>query len=562
VATVDANGKVTPIKMGTTTITAKTTDGNFEASCEVTVEPINAETPEITAHPQGTMVSVGKTHSLHVTASATDGGTLSYQWYAGETAITGATSSSYSVPTATEAITQYKVVVTNRIDENGDGGTNKTASATSDVATVTVNNLVHAQDPAIIANPQSASYRQGATATALAVEATSPDEGGIISYQWHSNTAETSSGGTPIAGATEASYAPPTTTLGTLYYYAAITNTIPDNEDGGTKTAAIASSAAAITIEATPATGITLSQTAATLNIGGSFSLTATVLPANANDKSVTWSSSDPSVADYDDGTVTAFSLGTATITAITADGGHTATCEVEVNDLVNAQMPNITAQPLSATYVQGATATALTVEASPDEGGTLSYQWYGNEELIASATAANYTPSTENIGSFCYYVMVTNTNNSVTGTKIATVKSAEATITVSEPEPSSSSAYSSSSSSSEDSSSSIEPEPALSSSSSDSIATSSSSSSSRGANNPVIVSRITSGQITAQATSNAIILENLPQNAKVQIYNLQGRRIYSNNNHENPKILQIMVQTKGLYFIKINSSIMRIVVK
>jgi hypothetical protein len=77
-----------------------------------------------------------------------------------------------------------------------------------------------------------------------------------------------------------------------------------------------------------------------------------------------------------------------------------------------------------------------------------------------------------------------------------------------------------------------------------------------------VIISRIASGQTIIQATSNAILLENLPSNAKVQIYNLKGRRIYSNNNHENPLILKIMVQTKGLYLVKINNAITRVVVR
>jgi hypothetical protein len=124
-------------------------------------------------------------------------------------------------------------------------------------------------------------------------------------------------------------------------------------------------------------------------------------------------------------------------------------------------------------------------------------------------------------------------------------------------PPPRSSSSFSSSSDNSSSSSDSGTPE--LSSSSDTDVIQSSSSSD--GAS-PVIISRIASGQTIIQATSNAILLENLPQNAKVQIYNLQGRRIYSNNNHENPLILKIMVQTKGLYFIKINNAITRVVVR
>jgi hypothetical protein len=49
-------------------------------------------------------------------------------------------------------------------------------------------------------------------------------------------------------------------------------------------------------------------------------------------------------------------------------------------------------------------------------------------------------------------------------------------------------------------------------------------------------------------------MLENLPSNAKVEVYNLQGNRIYSAY-PENPKILRIGVQTKGMYIIKLKSS-------
>jgi uncharacterized protein YjdB len=58
--------------------------------------------------------------------------------------------------------------------------------------------------------------------------------------------------------------------------------------------------------------------------------LTATVSPSNAFNKTVAWSSSDPSVVSVSaTGLVTAKSLGTATVTVTTADGGHTAACTV-----------------------------------------------------------------------------------------------------------------------------------------------------------------------------------------------------------------------------------------
>lgn len=76
-------------------------------------------------------------------------------------------------------------------------------------------------------------------------------------------------------------------------------------------------------------TGITLNKTTATLTEGETLALSATVSPDNATDKTVTWTSSDASVASVSGGTVTALKAGKATI--IASCGGKAATCEVVV---------------------------------------------------------------------------------------------------------------------------------------------------------------------------------------------------------------------------------------
>ncbi len=75
---------------------------------------------------------------------------------------------------------------------------------------------------------------------------------------------------------------------------------------------------------------VTLDKTAVTLDVGASTRLTATVAPSDATNKTVTWSSSDASVATVSDGTVTAVAEGTTTVTATA--GGKSATCTVTVN--------------------------------------------------------------------------------------------------------------------------------------------------------------------------------------------------------------------------------------
>ena len=94
---------------------------------------------------------------------------------------------------------------------------------------------------------------------------------------------------------------------------------------------------------------ISLSESNSTLNVGNTKQLTATVLPTNATDKSVTWSSSNSSVASVSSsGLVTAKAVGTATIACQANDGsGKSATCSITVKssivDPLSIVLPNYT---------------------------------------------------------------------------------------------------------------------------------------------------------------------------------------------------------------------------
>lgn len=80
-------------------------------------------------------------------------------------------------------------------------------------------------------------------------------------------------------------------------------------------------------------TSVTLNEESIELQMGvkETQTLIATVAPDNATDKSVSWTSSNTSVATVSDGVVTAVAAGSAEITVTTADGGYTATCNVTV---------------------------------------------------------------------------------------------------------------------------------------------------------------------------------------------------------------------------------------
>ena len=115
-----------------------------------------------------------------------------------------------------------------------------------------------------------------------------------------------------------------------------------------------------------PVKGVTISEKEVTAALNSSIRLSAEVLPQDAANKNVSWTSSNPSVASVNNGNVTAVSPGTAVITVTTEDGGFTDTCTVRVAEV------HITEQPEDVRVNIGETA-HFHVAAS---GTGLTYQW------------------------------------------------------------------------------------------------------------------------------------------------------------------------------------------
>ena len=132
-----------------------------------------------------------------------------------------------------------------------------------------------------------------------------------------------------------------------------------------------------------PVTGVTLSQTSAKLQFGETLTLTATVAPDNAANKSVTWSSSNQDVATVDEnGVVTAkTTAGTATIIVTTADGKKTATCTVTVTHVL---VTGVSLSQTSAAIEVGETLT-LTATIAPENASYKSVTWSSSNESVAT---------------------------------------------------------------------------------------------------------------------------------------------------------------------------------
>ena len=136
-----------------------------------------------------------------------------------------------------------------------------------------------------------------------------------------------------------------------------------------------------------PVSGVTLSQTELPLVKGATATLSATVVPADATNKQVTWSSTNTAVATVENGIVTAVSGGNATIKVTTEDGNHTATCEV----LVTVPVTGVTLSQTELPLVKGATAT-LTATIVPSDATNQKVTWRSNNTSIATVENGTVT--------------------------------------------------------------------------------------------------------------------------------------------------------------------------
>ena len=86
-------------------------------------------------------------------------------------------------------------------------------------------------------------------------------------------------------------------------------------------------------------TSISLNKSSLRLQAGANATLVASISPVNADNKQVTWSSSDTGIATVEDGVVTGAKFGVVKITAQSVDGGYTTVCEVTVTETVTPEI-------------------------------------------------------------------------------------------------------------------------------------------------------------------------------------------------------------------------------
>ena len=291
------NGRVMALAEGTATVTATTNSGGFTASCTVTVYP---HVSGVTLTPSALSLKVGDDpFTLNAIVSPDNALNRTVNW-------------SSSAPSVAA------------VDENGSvtavaDGT-ATITVTTDDGGYTASCVVTVIQPVtgVTLAPDILSMKVGdepAQLTANVLPAGASDKTVIWTSSAPSVAAVDDNGRvTAVADGT-----------------ATVTVT---TRDGG-----FTASCEVTVIQ--PVTGVRLEPSHLSLYVGCTpATLTATVLPAGASDKTVAWSSSDPSVADVDEnGSVTAVGEGSAKITVTTRDGGFTASCTVNVFDPATATL-------------------------------------------------------------------------------------------------------------------------------------------------------------------------------------------------------------------------------
>ncbi|QZY54921.1 S-layer homology domain-containing protein [Crassaminicella profunda] len=294
----------------------------------------------------------------------------------------------------------------------------------------------------------------------LDVSATVSD-GGTISYKWYKTDNKNKSNPQPLS-VTTAVYAVDTSSVGISYYYCEVTNT--NNSVKGNKVVKVDSNVSQVTItKATLSsnsiasyTPVTLSQTGDVAHNNVQYKTVSEVVYALPSDITVNLengSTASVPISWIDTDGYNAKVAGNYTFTAtwgtfpsgVDNDYNISAPiCEINVEQgtYTDAEMPNIT-NNLTDKAGQIGERITLDAAATVSDGGTISYKWYKTDNKNKSnsqplsVTTAVYAVDTSNVGISYYYCEVTNTNNRVSGNKVAKIDSKVSQVTITTAPPS-----------------------------------------------------------------------------------------------------------------------------
>jgi len=342
--------------------------------------------PSIATQPTNQTVTIGQTATFMVVAAGT--APLSYQWQENGTAISGATSASYTTAATSSSDNgaKFQVVVSN-----------SAGSVTSNAVTLMVNAAAAA--PSITTQPVNQTVTVGQTATFTVVATgTAP-----LSYQWQKN-------GTAISGATSASYTTAATTSSDngAQFVVVVSNTA----------GSVTSNAATLTVNAGAVAPLITTQPAnQTVTVGqmATFTVVATgTAPLSYQWQKNTTAISGATSASYTTPATTSADNSAKFVVVVSNTAGSVTSNAATLTVNSAATAPSITTQPASQTVTVGQTATFTVVATGT---APLSYAWRKNGTAISGATAASYTTpaTTSSDNSAQFTVTVSNVAGNVT---------------------------------------------------------------------------------------------------------------------------------------------------
>ena len=316
--------------------------------------------------------------AVNGTLNDSDASVTGYQWTSNGSAISGATSSTYTVSEADEGKTIQ--VVETATDSDGGPATTSTSTATAAVSDIT---LAFTSAASITGTPQ-----EGQVLTA--VNGTLNDsDASVTGYQWTSN-------GSAISGATSSTYTVSEADEGKTIQ---VVETASDSDNGGFTTTSTSTATAAVS-------DITLAFTSAASITGTPQEgqvLTAVNGTLNDSDASVTgyqWTSNGSAISGATSSTYTVSEADEGkTIqvveTATDSDGGpattSTSTATAAVSDITLAFT---SAASISGTPQEGQVLTAVNGTLNDSDASVTGYQWTSNGSAISGATGSTYTVS------------------------------------------------------------------------------------------------------------------------------------------------------------------------
>jgi uncharacterized protein YjdB len=139
-------------------------------------------------------------------------------------------------------------------------------------------------------------------------------------------------------------------------------------------------------VQTVAVTGVAVSPTSATVNIGDTKQLATTIIPSNSTNQNVTWSSDNATVATVNaSGMVIGVAAGTATITVTTADGNKTAPAVITV---IPVSVTSVTVAPATTSLFVGQKQ-QLTATISPSNATNQNVTWTSSDVSVVTVSAS-----------------------------------------------------------------------------------------------------------------------------------------------------------------------------